>query len=470
LSRGEPQQALPHRDAGQCTPNLEPRHWYRRVFLLAIPLILSNLTQPLLSTVDTILSGHLPGPAALGGVAVGGIFFNAIFWTFGFLRMGTTGLVAQAHGARDLHALRLHFLRAMLSALAIGALLPLLHGPLIDGAMGLLGAGGAVRENALIYCRIRIWSAPAALANYVILGSLLGRQRARTALALQAAINVVNVLLALWLVMRLHWGVAGIATATLCAEWVGCGLGLLLLDGRRRQADRQMDAVPICWRDLAHRPSLRALFALNRDIFLRTLGLVAAYAWFTRIGAQQGDATLAANAVLLNLHMIASYGLDGFANATEALVGESIGARRKADYHAILHASTISAFAVAALISLFYLVYGAQIVGLFSNQAAVRMSALHYLPWAVAMPVVAVAGFQLDGVFIGATRARELRDSMLISFAGYWMLAMVLVPRMGNNGLWCAFLCFMILRGANLALRLPSIEKGFDLPLPVSSH
>jgi MATE family multidrug resistance protein len=437
-------------------------YWYRRVFLLAFPLILSNLTQPLLSTVDTILSGHLPGAAALGGVAMGGIFFNAIFWTFGFLRMGTTGLVAQAHGARDAHALRLHFLRAMLSALAIGALILLVRGPLIEIALHLLGATGPVSENALTYCQIRIWSAPAALANYVILGSLLGRQRARSALALQAVINVVNVVVAIWLVTRWHWGVAGIATATLSAEWVGCGLGLLLLAWRRLEANRQPDAEALRWRELADGPSLRALFALNRDIFLRTLGLVAAYAWFTRAGARQGDATLAANALLLNLHMIASYGLDGFANATEALVGESIGAQRRADYHAILRASTILAFAVAGLFSLFYFGFGAQIVALFSNQAPVRALALRYLPWAAALPIIAVAGFQLDGVFIGATRARELRDSMLISFAGYWLLAWFLVPRMGNNGLWLAFLCFMILRGANLALRLPSIEKGFD--------
>jgi MATE family multidrug resistance protein len=465
-------------------------HWYRRVFLLAVPLILTNLTQPLLSTVDTVLSGHLPGAAALGGVAVGGIFFNAVFWTFGFLRMGTTGLVAQAYGARDAHTLRLHFLRALLSAMAIGALILLVRGPLVSIAVNLLGAGGAVRENALVYCRIRIWSAPAALASYVILGSLLGKQRARTALALQAAINIVNVAVALALVIKLHWGVAGIATATLCADWVGCGLGLALLGWTARtgceqhgalvrlssdsgspshpfRTNRGKDGAP-SWRELADGPSLRALFALNRDIFLRTLGLVAAYAWFTRTGARAGDATLAANAVLLNLHMLASYGLDGFANATEALVGEAIGARRKKDYHAILRASGISAFIVAALISLAYLAFGARIVGLYSNQESVRLLALHYLPWAVAMPVIAVAGFQLDGVFIGATRARELRDSMLISFAGYWLLALALTPRFGNNGLWCAFMCFMILRGGNLALRLPRIEKSFAEPVPVS--
>jgi MATE family multidrug resistance protein len=438
-------------------------HWYRRVFLLAVPLILSNLTQPLLSTVDTVLSGHLPGAAALGGVAMGGIFFNAVFWTFGFLRMGTTGLVAQAYGARDGRALRLRFLRGLLTAAAIGAAILVLQGPLISIALGLLGASAEVHRNALLYCQIRIWSAPAALANYVILGSLLGRQRARTALGVQAAINVVNVAVALQLVMRLHWGVAGIATATLAADWSGLLLGLIVL----RWTQAKGSAVPtghVHWRELADGPSLRHLFALNRDIFLRTLGLVAAYAWFTRSGARAGDATLAANAVLLNLHGIASYGLDGFANATEALVGEAVGGRRLADYRGILRASTVLAFAVAALISLVYLGFGRELVGLFTNQAAVRELALRYLPWAVALPVVSVAGFQLDGVFIGATRARELRDSMLLSLAGFLVLALVLERVTGNNGLWCAFCCFMVLRGVTLGLRLPRIEKDLAQP------
>jgi MATE family multidrug resistance protein len=475
-------------------------HWYRRVFLLAIPLILSNLTQPLLSTVDTVLSGHLPGAAALGGVAVGGIFFNSVFWTFGFLRMSTTGLVAQAYGRRDLHELRLHFARALLSAAAIGAVLLAVKGPLISLSIWLLGAGPEVARNAGVYCHIRIWSAPAALANYVILGSLLGRQRARTALAIQAAINVVNVAAALWLVLDLHWGVAGIATATMTADYAGLLMGLAIVfcagefSAGRQSAEKrtggakalidsadfsvraealtyQTDPVAeglvtgrIRWSELAHGPSLRHLFALNRDLLLRTLSLVAAYAWFTRSGAREGDVTLAANAVLLNLHGIASYALDGFANATEALVGESVGARRLADYRAVLRASTVAAGVVAGLMSLTYLLFGGELVRLFTNLEPVRVLAMRYLPWAIAMPSIAVWGFQLDGIFIGATRARDLRDSMLISFLGYLGLAIGLERWLGNAGLWCAFVCFMMLRGTTLGLRLPGIEKSFAAP------
>ncbi len=429
-------------------------YWYRRVFLLAIPLILSNLTQPLLSMVDTILSGHLPSPAALGGVAVGGIFFNSIYWTFGFLRMATTGLVAQSHGAGDQDQLMHHFGRALLTAGIIGALLLAVHRPLISAALALLGASSEVHRNALLYCSIRIWSAPAALANYTILGYLLGRQRARTALLLQAAINLVNMAVALALVLWRHWGVAGIATATMTAEWTGCvlGLAIMLASGAR--------ASHLRWSELVDGASLRRLFALNRDILLRTLSLVAAYAWFTRTGARSGNTILAANAVLINFLWIAGYGLDGFANATEALVGEAIGAGRVADFRAVLKASSVSAFTVSAALSLLYLLFGRNLIAVFTNQEAVRSLAVQYLPWLIVLPLVAVWSFLLDGVYIGATRAQELRDSMLIALLGYLALAIVLTARFGNHGLWCAMLAFMALRAITLALRLPAVERN----------
>jgi multidrug resistance protein, MATE family len=433
-------------------------YWYRRVFLLAIPLILSNLTQPVLSMVDTILSGHLPSPAVLGGVAVGGIFFNSIYWTFGFLRMATTGLVAQSHGAGDEDQLMHHFGRALLTALVLGALILAVQKPLISVSLSLLGATSAARHNALVYCSIRIWSAPAALANYTILGYLLGRQRARTALLLQAGINVVNMAVALTLVLWRHWGVAGIATATMTAEWTGCIFGLAIMLASRARPGH------LRWSELMDGESLRRLFSLNRDILLRTLSLVAAYVWFTRTGARSGDAILAANAVLINFLWIAGYGLDGFANATEALVGEAIGARRVADYRAVLKASSVSAFAVALAISVLYFIFGRHIIAVFTNQEAIRSLAERFLPWLIVLPLVAVWSFLLDGVFIGATRARELRDSMAISLAGFLGLAVVLTARFGNHGLWCAMLAFMALRATTLAMHLPGIErKSFAL-------
>lgn len=444
-------------------------YWYRRVFALAIPLILSNLTQPLLSTVDTILSGHLPGPAALGGVALGGIFFNAIFWTFGFLRMATTGLVAQSHGADDLDEIRNHFSRAMLTALIIGGAILLVRKPLIAVALDLLGATPEVRANALVYCSIRIWSAPASLANYTILGYLLGRQRARSALVLQAVINLVNVAVALWLVIGKAWGIAGIATATLSAEWTGCliGLGIVAASGLGLMEVLRPQERLVLRAAILHGPSLRRLFALNRDILLRTLSLVAAYALFARTGAKAGDQILAANSVLLNFHWIASYGLDGFANASEALVGEAIGAGRRNDYRNVLRAAAVSAFAVAALTALAYWIFGRQIIAIFTNQQPIRELAAQFLPWMVITPLISVWSFLFDGIFIGATRARDLRNSMLLSFAGFLVLNFVLGRYFGNHGLWAALLGFMVLRGLTLYLRLPTIEDAaFPAPQP----
>lgn len=430
-------------------------HWYRRVFLLAVPLILSNLTQPLLATVDTALSGHLPGAAALGGVALGGVFFDTIYWSFGFLRMSTTGLVAQAQGAGRQDELRLHFLRSLLLALCIGALVLALQTPLISLTMHLLGASPQAAANASLYCHIRIWSAPAALANFAILGYLLGRQRAKRALLLQAVINACNVCVALLLVLGMHWGVAGIATGTAIAEWIGCILGLALIE-------RSIWA-PVQWGVLIDRTKLKKLFALNRDILLRTVSLAAAYLWFARAGAHQGDAILAANAVLMNLHYIAAYGLDGFANATEALVGESIGSQKIEDYRAVLRASWTWAVAVAALTSLTYLVAGPWLVPLFTNVEAVRILALRFLPWAVALPIISVASFQLDGIFIGATRGRELRNAMIISFLIFLVAAIGLQYLFGNNGLWCAFCGFMAIRAITLATQIKHIDALFPI-------
>ena len=428
-------------------------YWYRRVFLLALPLIFSNLTQPLLSTVDTVLSGHLPGPAALGGVAVGGIFFNSVYWTFGFLRMATTGLVAQSQGAGDEDQLMHHFARALLTALLIGALILALQKPLISAALALLGAkvrSASQRAGLLQYPHLvgagsvgqlhhpRLPFGPAACPNRLAAASRdQRRQRGRGS---DAGLTVA-------LGRRRH-------------RYRDHGRRVDRMHCRpRHHAGRRCAARHVRWSELIDGESLRRLFALNRDILLRTLSLVAAYAWFTRTGARSGNAILAANAVLINFLWIAGYGLDGFANATEALVGEAIGARRVADFRAVLKASSVSAFTVAAALSLVYLVFGRNIIALFTNQEEIRSLAAQFLPWLIVLPLVAVWSFLLDGVFIGATRAQELRNSMLISLIGFLGLAVVLTARFGNHGLWCAMLAFMALRAITLALYLPAIER-----------
>lgn len=422
----------------------------RKVLHLAFPLILSNLTQPVLITTDTILAGHQASAAVLGGVTVGGMFFSTIFWSFGFLRMATTGLVAQAYGARDRRASALHAARAIALGFAIGLLILVLQRPLIDLALRLLGGSAAVNAQALIYSRILIWSAPAVLINYAVLGTLLGRQKARMALLLQASMQVVNLAVAIGLVLGLGWGIAGIAAGTLASEWAGCLLGLLLVG-------HLLDWRALPWGELGRTKDLWRLFLLNRDIFLRTVSLVAAFAWFTRSGALAGDAVLAANAVLLNLQSIAAYGLDGFANATEALTGEAVGARDKKAFRATLRASTICAALTAGVFALFFGGLGHVLIPLFTAQESVRAAAGRYLPWLVALPLVAVWGYQCDGVFIGATRSGDLRNSMLLSLSGFLLLSFLFCRWWANDGLWLAFLCFMALRGITLGVRLGKI-------------
>lgn len=431
------------------------RQWHRRVLALSLPIILANLTQPLLTTVDTGISGHLPGPAYLGGVALGGLFFNIVYWGFGFLRMATTGLAAQSFGAGDRTGLRANLLRALLLAFAIGAALVLLKGPLIAAALALLGGSAQVKAAAASYCGVRLWSAPLALANYVVLGHLLGLQRATVALLIQAFINLANMAAALLFVYGFGWGVAGLGGATACADAVGFVAGAAILWRSRPRG------LPVPrWGELLEGEAVRRLLLVNRDIFLRTLCLITCFAWFAHEGAAQGDTILAANAVLLNFQTFMSYVLDGFAQAAEALVGEAIGARHRLAYRLAARISMVWAASSAAIFALAYALAGPAIIAALTDQAAIRQTALVYLPWAAISPIVSVWCFQLDGIYIGATRTRELRDSMAVALAAFLAALYALQPMFGNNGLWAAFMVLMLARGAMLGALLPRIGRA----------
>ncbi|WP_429296601.1 MATE family efflux transporter [Paraburkholderia atlantica] len=432
-----------------------PVRWHRRVLGLAFPIVLANLTQPILGAVDTAVAGHLDSASYLGGVALGGLFFNFVFWGFGFLRMGTTGLVAQAHGAGHGDELRNSVVRALLMAAAIGALVLLVQQPLIDYALRAIGGSDAVQRHAQVYCHARIWAAPLALGNYVVLGWLLGTQRVRLALLSQVFINSVNIVAVVLYVYAFHWGVAGIGAATATADALGFALGLALLwHGRPRGLPALNRAA------LFDAAALKRLVVLNRDIFVRTLCLLSSFGWFAHLGARQGDATLAANALLLNFQTFMAYGLDGFAHAAEALVGAAIGAR---DRHAFAQAVKITALWSALGALAFSFVYwgaGAWIIERLTDQAAVRAAAETYLPWAALSPVISVWGFLLDGVFIGATRTRELMMAMVVSLAVFVAASSTLLAWHGNHGLWIALLIFMATRGVTLARYLPGMSRG----------
>jgi MATE family multidrug resistance protein len=427
-----------------------PTRWHRRVLTLAFPIVIANLTQPILGAVDTAVAGHLDNASYLGGVALGGLFFSFVFWGFGFLRMGTTGLVAQAFGANDPAGLRMNVVRALLLAFAIGAAVLLLQAPLIDYALRAIGGSEAVQQHARAYSHARIWAAPLALANYVVLGWLLGTQRVRLALATQVFINVVNIVAVLIYVYVFGWGIAGIGAATATADALGFVLGAAILWQLR---PRGLGALARA--SLVDREALRRLVAINRDIFVRTLCLLGAFGWFAHLGARQGDATLAANALLLNFQTFMAYGLDGFAHAAEALVGAAIGAR---DRDAFRQAVKVTLFwsAVGALgFAAVYWTAGPWIVERLTDQAAVRAAAETYLPWAAWSPVISVWGFLLDGVFIGATRTHELMKAMAMSLTVFVAASWALMTPYGNHGLWGALLVFMAARGATLMWYLP---------------
>jgi multidrug resistance protein, MATE family len=431
-----------------------PVHWHRRVLTLAVPIVLANLTQPILGAVDTAVAGHLDGPQYLGGVALGGLVFSFVFWGFGFLRMGTTGLAAQAFGARDDAALRATLLRALMLALSIGVGVLALQVPIIAYVLSALGGSAAVHDTASAYCHARIWAAPFALGNYVVLGYLLGCQRVRLGLTVQVFINAVNIVAVLLFVYRFGWSIAGIGAATAFADFAGFVLGLAMLWRLRSHG-----LPPIALSTLFDTHALKRLIGINRDIFVRTLCLLGSFAWFAHMGARQGDIVLAANALLLNFQTFMAYGLDGFAHAAEALVGAAIGARDRHAFRQAVKVTMLWSAIGAAGFSIVYWIGGEWIIARLTDQDVVRAAAARYLPWAAVLPLASVMGFQLDGVFIGATRTHELMKAMVVSLAVFAVAAWALVGPFGNHGLWLALTVFMVARGVSLMVQVKGIER-----------
>ena len=422
--------------------------------MLAWPIILSNVTTPLLGLVDTAVVGRLPGPHYIGAVAIGAASFSLIFWLFGFLRMGTSGFTAQAFGAGDTQERLAILMRATLLAAALGLVLILLQGPLWWVATSILEPTEAAAPLAAQYFDIRIWTAPAALTNYAVLGWLIGMQKTRLALYLQLWLNGVNIVLDLVFVSVLEMGVPGVAWATFVGEWSAALLGLLLAfrllrpDGIDLRAARILDPA-----------KLRAFFSANLDIMIRTLCLTLSFAWFTRLGGQFGDLTFAANAVLMQLVHMMAYGLDGFAFAAEALVGAAIGARDRAALRLAVVTSTILAAIISVLIGVAYWLFGAQIIALITTQAPVQNEAAIYLVWVATYPLIAVWCFQLDGIFIGATRTAEMRNGMLAAMVAFMVAAHILPDMLGNHGLWLSLVVLNVCRSGSLLVYYRRIEK-----------
>lgn len=429
--------------------------WDGRVWRLAGPIILSNLTVPLLGAVDTAVVGHLPDPAYLGAVALGATIFSFVYWGFGFLRMSTTGLTAQAWGAGDLPEVTASLLRAGAIALAIAGALILLQRPIGWAAFEIIESSAQVEALGRTYFDIRIWGAPANLMNYVLVGWFLGRQDARTPLILMTATNAINVVLDFLFVVGFGWDVAGVAGATAIAEWSGVLLGLLLV--WRRLAPGAFAAARARVLD---RTAARRLFAVNRDIFIRTLCLVSAMAYFTVRGAEMGELTLAANAVLLNFLTITSFGLDGIAHAAEAMIGDALGRRSRETFSAAVRATFKWAAIIAVAAALVFVLGGEMLVALLTDLPEVRAEAARYLLWPALLPIVSVWCFTYDGIFIGATRGADLRNGMIVSLAVYLVAVHLAQPAFGNHGLWFAMILFMAVRGLALAWRYPRLRDS----------
>ena len=435
-----------------------PRITHRSVLALAVPVMLSNVSTPLIGIVDTAVVGQIPDPAQIGAVAVGALVFTFVFWAFGFLRMGTTGLTAQAVGARDGDELLACLGRAMLIAGLVGALLIALQWPIRQAAFALLDGSERVEGLARSYFDIRIWAAPATLANYALLGWFIGRGRAGTALVLQLTLNLSNVALDVLFVLGFGMGVTGVALGTLLAECIAAGAGLALAwvhvrgeDGRWSRA-RLLDAA-----------RLARTLAVNRDIMIRSMALIGISLWFVAHGAKQGEVVLAANAVLMHFVATASYFLDGLAFAAEALVGRAVGAMQRAMFDAAVFVTTLWAVLLAGALSLLFLLGGPMMIEVLTVDVATREAAREHLAWAAMAPLVGVWAFQLDGVFIGATHTAEMRRSMLWSLT-IFLIAWWALRGWGNHGLWAAFHISYVARALTLGGYFPRVARAVGSP------
>ncbi|WP_448216602.1 MATE family efflux transporter [Endozoicomonas sp. 2B-B] len=428
---------------------------YRRVWKFAWPAILSNISVPLLGLVDSGVLGHLSSDIYLAGVAIGSTLFTLLFWAFGFLRMGTTGLVAQALGQDDHQETRQWLAQSILLAVVIGVFLILLYRPLLDIALPLFNAAPQVTEQARIYFTTRILSAPAVLINYAIVGWLIGMHRPKGPMFILVLANVVNIILDLLFVMGLGMATRGAAVATVIADYTSLLLGVWMVS----QTLRGMSGSFVRARIL-NPGSMRRLLLLNRHLFVRTLCLLATQAFFMAQGAQSGSHILAANALLLNMLLLISNGLDGFAHAAEALSGEALGQRKEDRFKQIVRVTGYCSLMCAVLFFLTFSLVGQGIIGLLTDIPAVAETANIYLPWLAAMPLFAVWCYWLDGVFIGAVRTDTMQNTMLVATLIVFLPVWYVTRDMGNHGLWLAYSAFMLARSAGLAIVYRSLSRS----------
>lgn len=414
----------------------------KRILGLAVPSIISNITVPLLGLVDVSIVGHLGSATYIGAIAVGGMLFSMIYWIFGFLRMGTSGLTAQAYGRRDLAEVILLFVRSLGIAFGLALLLILLQYPILKVAFTLIDATPAIEELASLYFRICIWGAPAVLGLYSFAGWFVGMQNSRFPMYIAITQNVVNIAASLFFVFIWNRGVAGVAMGTLVAQYAGLLMASLLWYGYYRRLWQKLN-----WKMLTDYEAMRSFFILNRDIFFRTLCLVAVTTYFTSRGAEQGDIILAVNTLMMQLFTLYSYIMDGFAYAGEALTGRYVGAHNQADLRRMIRTLFAWGIGLALAFTLLYGIGGSSFLSLLTNEQEVLNASSDYFYWVLAIPLAGMAAFLWDGIYIGATASRQMLYSMLVASVSFFILQGIFQQRMGNHALWMAFIAYLFLRG-----------------------
>jgi MATE family multidrug resistance protein len=435
-------------------PAAMDRVTHARVLKIALPIVLSNATVPILGAVDTGVVGQLGQAAPIGAVGIGAVILSSIYWIFGFLRMGTSGLVAQAHGARDVTETGALLMRALMIGGAAGLAFVVLQVPLFAAAFALAPASDEVEGLARGYLAIRIWGAPATIALYAVTGWLIALERTRGVLVLQVVMNAVNIVLDLWFVLGLGWGVEGVAIATLIAEWGGLALGLWLC--RSAFSGGQ-------WHDWARvfdRARLARMVAVNGDIMLRTILLQAAFTSFLFLAADLGDVTLASNQVLMQFLSITAFALDGLAFAAESLVGQAVGARSPGGVRRSAVVTSQWGVGGAVVLGVVFWTVGPFLIDVMAKDVAVQVAARDYLVWVALAPIIGIASWMFDGIFIGATLTREMRNAMVVSVAIYVGALAVLPGAFGNHGLWAALMVLLVARGVTMGLYYARAERA----------
>jgi MATE family multidrug resistance protein len=427
---------------------------HKRVLGVAIPIVLANATIPILGAVDTAVVGQLGLAVPIGAVGIGAIIITAIYWLFGFLRMGTTGLTAQAIGSGDKPETSALLVRGVIIGFTAGLILIIAQVPIFLGALQLSPASMEVESLAQKYLQIRVYSAPAAIALFGITGWLIAKEKTRAVLLLQLVLNGINIALDLVFVLKLGWGVEGVAIATLIAEWSGLIFGLWLArEGFNNGYWKN-------WLQIFDRARLMQMAKVNSDIMIRSILLEISFVSFLFLGSSFDDATLAANQVLIQFLNITAYALDGFAFAAEALVGQALGAKNRPLFRRAVVMTSQWGLGSVILMALAFFVFGNSIINIMTTAQDVRTVGYEYLPWMVIAPLAGVAAWMLDGIFIGATRTADMRNMMFISFCVYLIALAILLSKYGNHGLWASLIIFSLARGITLGFKYPRLEAS----------